>query len=97
MQQSLNQPGGVASDGSSLYVADYENSRILVFSPFPTSNNPTASIVLGQADFTDSGRNTGLASPTAQTLAFPFGLSLVGSQLFVNDFGNSRYLIFSTE
>ena len=95
--QSLNQPGGVASDGSSLYVEDSSNNRILVYSPFPTSNNQAASVVLGQADFTHSGRNTGLSSPTAQTLEFPFGLSLVGAQLIANDFGNSRYLIFSTQ
>ena len=95
--QSLNQPGGVASDGSSLYVEDSSNNRILVYSPFPTSNNQAASVVLGQADFTHSARNTGLSSPTAQTLEFPFGLSLVGAQLIANDFGNSRYLIFSTQ
>ena len=35
--------------------------------PFPTSNNPTASIVLGQADFTHSDGNAGNATPTAQT------------------------------
>src|SRR5271156_1782104 len=94
--QSLNQPGGVASDGSSLYVEDSSNNRILVYSPFPTSNNQAASVVLGQADFTHSARNTGLSSPTAQTLEFPFGLSLVGAQLIANDFGNNRFLIFST-
>ncbi len=95
--QSLNQPGGVASDGSSLYVEDSSNSRILVYSPFPTENNPTASIVLGQADFTDGDRNAGNTSPSAQTLDFPFGLSLIGTQLIVNDFGNNRFLIFSTQ
>jgi hypothetical protein len=93
--QSLNQPGGVASDGTSLYVEDSSNNRILVYSPFPTSDNPAASVVLGQADFTHSDRNAGNASPSAQTLDFPFGLSVIGSQLIVNDFGNNRYLIFN--
>ncbi len=83
--QSLNQPGAVASDGTRLYVADSRNNRILVFSPFPTSNNPTASIVLGQADFTHSDNNAGNASPNAQTLSFPFGMSIVGKQLIVDD------------
>ena len=77
--QSLNQPGAVASDGTRLYVADSRNNRILVFSPFPSSNNPTASIVLGQADFTHSDNNAGNASPNAQTLSFPFGMSISGS------------------
>ena len=95
--ESLDQPGGVASDGSRLFVADSRNNRILVYSPFPTTNNPTASIVLGQPDFTHSDNNAGNASPTAQSLSFPFGLSIVGNQLVVDDNGNSRFLIFSTQ
>ena len=93
--QSLNEPSGVASDGSNLYVEDWQNNRILVYSPFPSSNNPAASIVLGQADFTHRDENAGNASPSAQTLFGPFGLSVIGSQLIVNDFGNNRYLIFN--
>jgi hypothetical protein len=95
--QSFFFPTAVASDGSSLYVADYENNRILVFSPFPTSNNPTASIVLGQADFTDGDNNAGNDAPSAQTLFGPIGLSIIGTQLLVNDSGNNRFLIFSTQ
>jgi hypothetical protein len=93
--QSLNNPGDVASDGTNLYVEDSSNNRILVYSPFPTSNNPAASIVLGQSDFTHNSRNAGNASPSAQTLDFPFGMSIIGKQLFVNDFGNNRFLIFN--
>ena len=72
-----------------------QNNRILVFGPFPTSNNPTASIVLGQSDFTDSDRNAGNTSPSAQTLNFPQGLSIIGTQLVVDDDGDNRYLFFS--
>ena len=93
--QSFNNPGDVASDGTRLFVEDSSNNRILVFSPFPTSNNPAASVVLGQQDFTHSDRNAGNASPSAQTLDFPFGMSIIGKQLFVNDFGNNRFLIFN--
>lgn len=92
--QSLNQPGGVASDGTRLYVEDSRNNRILVFNTFPTANNPTADIVLGQADFTHGDANAGNAMPSAQTLSFPFGISVIGTQLFVDDEGNSRFLIF---
>ncbi len=74
---------------------DSSNNRILVYSPFPTSNNPPASIVLGQADFTHSAKNAGQPSPSAQTLNFPFGMSIIGTQLFVSDYGNNRYLIFN--
>jgi hypothetical protein len=93
--QSLLQPGGVTSDGTSLYVEDSSNNRILVYSPFPTSNDPAASIVLGQADFTHSARNAGNSSPSAKTLAFPYGLSIIGTHLVVDDYGNDRFLIFN--
>ena len=92
--QSLNKPGDVTSDGTSLFVADSGNNRILVYTPFPTSNNPTATHVLGQADFTHDLANGGNLAPTAQTLAFPFGISLKGNQLFVDDESNARFLIF---
>ncbi|HEY6298491.1 MAG TPA: hypothetical protein VIW95_02515 [Candidatus Binatus sp.] len=95
--QSLNQPGGVASDGTRLYVEDSRNNRILVFNTFPTANNPTADIVLGQADFTHGLSNAGNSMPSAQTLSFPFGISLVGTQLIVDDESNNRFLIFSTK
>ena len=94
--QSLDQPGGVASDGSRLFVEDSRNNRILVFSPFPTSNNPTASIVLGQPDFTHGDSNAGLVRRPRKRLAFRSECLLSGSQLIVDDNGNSRCLIFST-
>jgi hypothetical protein len=92
--QSLNEPGAVTSDGTRLFVADSRNNRVLVYNTFPTSNQPTADIVLGQADFTHSGDNAGGAT-SAQSLSFPDGLFLAKGHLFVNDFGNSRFLVFN--
>ena len=92
--QSLNRPFDVVSDGARLFVSDTFNNRVLVYSPFPTSNNPAASFVLGQADFTHGDGNLGNLSPTAQTLSNPYGLFINGSQLFVSDFNNARVLIF---
>jgi hypothetical protein len=92
--QSLNEPGDVTSDGTSLFVADSRNNRILVYTPFPTSNNPTATHVLGQADFTHNDSNLGNLAPTAQSLSFPLGISLKGNNLIVDDEGNARFLIF---
>ena len=92
--QSLNEPGDVTSDGTSLFVADSRNNRILVYNPFPTSNNPTATHVLGQADFTHNLSNLGNLAPSAQSLSFPFGISLKGNNLIVDDEGNARFLIF---
>ncbi|HWJ41120.1 MAG TPA: hypothetical protein VNT29_08295, partial [Candidatus Limnocylindrales bacterium] len=92
--QSLNRPFGVVSDGARLFVSDTFNNRVLVYSPFPTSNNPTASFVLGQGDFTHGDSNAGNLSPSAQTLSNPYGLFINGSQLIVSDFNNARVLIF---
>ena len=92
--ESLSRPYGVASDGSRLFVADTFNNRILVYSPFPTTNNPTASIVFGQSDFTHNAANAGAAKPSAQTLSNPYGIFVNGKQLFVSDHENSRVLIF---
>ena len=77
-----------------LFVEDWQNNRILVYNPFPTSNNPTANIVLGQPDFVHNDENAA-TSPTAQALFVPFGMSLVGNQLIVDDVDNNRFLIFS--
>jgi hypothetical protein len=92
--QSLNRPFDVVSDGARLFVADTFNNRVLVYSPFPTSNNPTASFVLGQGDFTHGDSNAGNLNPSAQTLSNPYGMFISGSQLFVSDFNNARVLIF---
>jgi hypothetical protein len=92
--QSLEEPGDVTSDGTRLFVADARENRVLVYSPFPTSNGPAANIVLGQSDFTHGEQNAGNPMPSAQTLNDPFGVSVIGKQLFVDDNGNSRVLIF---
>jgi hypothetical protein len=92
--QSLNRPIGVTSDGTRLFVADTNNNRILVYSPFPTANNPTASFVIGQADFVHGEENAGKVGPTAQTLSNPYGLFISGKKLYVSDFNNARVLIF---
>ena len=77
-----------------MFVADTFNNRVLVYSPFPTTNNPAASIVLGQPDFIHRDFNAGNPSPSAKTLGEPYGLSITGSQLLVADFANARILVF---
>ncbi len=63
----LNHPAGVWSDGTRLIVADQSNSRVLIYDPIPTSNGASASIVLGQADFTTA---TVTSPPTASRWLF---------------------------
>jgi hypothetical protein len=95
-------PRDVASDGFQLFVADTGNNRVLVFSPFPTVSNPPATAVLGQAGFSTTAANDddqdGVqdSGPTGRTFNGPFGVTVVGAQLFVSDRDNHRVLIFDS-
>ena len=76
---TMNGPGGEAFDGSgNLWVADYTNSRVLEFVP-PFTTNMSASLVLGQLDFTHGQPNQGGANPTSATLSFPYQVSFDSS------------------
>jgi hypothetical protein len=98
--QGLNNPIAVASNGAQVFVADQSNNRVLVF-PFPNASNAAATGVLGQSNFTNVAANDddqdGLsdAGPTARTMSFPEGVTVVGNQVFVADAGNNRVLVFT--
>lgn len=97
------QVGGVYnvfSNGVQLVIGDAYNHRVLIWDSIPTINGQAADKVLGQSNFTNNTANddgqTGVAgvNPTARTLSNPFGVYMVGKQLFVSDFDNNRILIF---
>ena len=44
----------VYSDGTHLFVADYDNNRVLIWNNIPTSNGQAANMVLGQPNMTSS-------------------------------------------
>jgi hypothetical protein len=75
--QNLSSPVDVASDGKRLFVVDEGNLRVLVYNPFPTSNQPAASVVLGQADFVSNVQNA--PSGTESDQGFSACRSLRGS------------------
>jgi hypothetical protein len=99
--QKMDNPISVASDGASLFVADSDNHRVLIFSPFPTASNPAATSVLGQSNFSNVAANdddqngTSDAAPSARTLDLPSGVTAIGNQLLVVDRNNHRVLIFT--
>ncbi len=82
-------PSDVEVTGSTLYVADYFNSRVLVFDVTAITDGEAAVHVLGQLDFVSNIGNT-----TQSTLSFPVGLAYGSNKLYVTDTNNSRVMVF---
>ena len=73
---SLSGPLSVFSDGTRLYVADQNNSRILIWNSIPTTNPaPGANVVIGQQNMTANGAGT-----TASTLVGRHPSSAMGQR-----------------
>ncbi len=92
---SLNGPDGTpATDGTTLFVSDTQNHRVLAYNPIPTANTPAASFVLGQSSLTANSANSGGAS--LSTMNSPAGLSIGGTRLALADRANHRVLLWNT-
>jgi DNA-binding beta-propeller fold protein YncE len=93
--QSLQFPEGMCLDTTSnlLWVADLSNNRVLAFPVGTIGNAPTASYVLGQPDFT-----TAVPGAGSTGMFFPIDVTCDPSRhrLFVDDYQNSRILVFDT-
>lgn len=90
---TLNNPGGIWTDGTRLLIADTDNNRVLVWDTFPTANGEAATRVIGQANMTSSAVP---APPTQSSLNSPRSVASNGNQIVVADSGNTRVLIFNT-
>ncbi|MGB5397284.1 MAG: Ig-like domain-containing protein [Gammaproteobacteria bacterium] len=98
--RTFNNPYGVHSNGSQLYLADNSNNRVLIWNTFPGSNFTPADVVLGQANFTfkranDDNGDGATDTASARTLNNPSAVYINGSQLFVTDNSNNRVLIYN--
>lgn len=94
-QAGLSDPASVAVDGAGdVWVADSGNSRVVRF-VFPAASGVNANLVLGQADYAGAAPNRG-GSAAQNTMSFPSGLALNGTDLWVADGGNSRTLKFAS-
>ena len=82
--------GQPASDrAGNLWVADTGNNRVLAFTPLFTANM-SASLVIGQRDFSSKTSRTSTSS-----LHAPYGVAFdAGGDLWVADEGNNRVLAF---
>lgn len=103
----LNNPNGLASDGSSLYVVDTSNHRVLSFKLPVTGNQPSAAYVLGQSSFTfalnalppgASGANWNGVSAQGMNGPYAVAVSSEGEnfRLYVGDSGNHRVLVWTS-
>ena len=84
--------GYALSDGTSLYVADGGNDRVLIYNPSPPPNAAAASIVLGQTDFVTDAPTDG-----ADTMDAPLSLAWdpINNNLYVADTYNQRVLVYT--
>lgn len=79
-------------DGTTLFIPDYGNNRVLGFAGLPTASGASATLVLGQG-----GSFTGSTAATSATaLSGPSAVWEAGGKLFVSDFVNRRVLIYNT-
>lgn len=88
---TLDSPLGLAFDSSgNLWTGDYTNNRVLEFkAPFTTGMS--ASVVIGQANFTSSTGST-----SASGMSEPYDVSFDNKgNLYVADYGNNRTVVFS--
>lgn len=83
---------GVSTNGASLFASEFETSRVLVWSPLPTTTNAGAQLVLGKASFTDA---THANTVSANTIGNPVGMAAVGTKLVVSDAEFHRALVWN--
>ena len=84
---------GIASNGTQLFVADYESDRVLIWNSFPTANFTAADVILGQP----TEDVISCVDPVANRFCGPNGLFLSDDKLIVMDGSNHRALIFTAK
>jgi hypothetical protein len=93
---TMQAPTAAYSDGTSLWVSDTGNHRVLVWMVFPTSNGQPADLVIGQTSFSSVLPNQGNSGASAYSLTFPGGITIIGGALYIADTGNNRVLSFTS-
>ena len=86
----FNHPGGLATDGQRLIMADRFNNRILIWNSLPNSNT-APDMVLGQKDFISNSPGKGLDG-----MNWPVAVATDGNRLVVADTYNDRLLIWNS-
>jgi hypothetical protein len=87
--EQMNWPASVATDGQRIFVADTENTRILIWNSFPTQNGAPADIVLdGTAGSTELGEVV-----AKNRFGWPWGVWTDGTKLAITSTGNGGYVL----
>lgn len=90
---TMSWPGGIWTDGTRLVVVDGSNSRVLIWTTFPTANGQPADLVLGQPNL----ETAAAAPPSRQSLNTPYmGVDFDGVKLAISDSGHHRVLVWNT-
>jgi uncharacterized protein (TIGR03437 family) len=95
---SLRGPQGVWIQNGKLYIADTQNSRVLIYNSIPTANGAAANVVVGAPNFTTAAQvNLDTQNPvmTASTFINPVSVTTDGVRLFVADVGANRVMIWN--
>ncbi len=89
----LRFPYAVDIEPGVMAVADTANNRVLIWDGIPEDSGVAADRVLAQPTFAANGENRWDAV-TADTLCWPYGLSLNAGRLAVADSGNNRIVVW---
>ena len=98
--QTLSWPTALWVADGSLFVADNNNNRVLVYNnggqgiDTLASNDPPADVVIGQANMTSGHANQG-GGVSPYALAGPSGVCVDNCQLYISDAGNARVLVYN--
>ncbi len=93
---TLSSPTQLATDGTRLLVADFGNSRVLVWNELPSTSMQPADVVIGQQNFGAGAVFGGQSAVSATHFQRPWGLAIVGEQLVVSDMPASRLLVYDS-
>ncbi len=97
--QKMRGPQGIWIGEGRLFVADTQNSRILIWNSIPTASGAAPNVVIGQPDF-DTRPEPDLTQsnfePTASNLLDPISVTTSNGRMFVADLGFERIMIYSS-
>lgn len=88
-------PRGVCMSDDILVVSDTGQNRVFIWNNFSYQQYQQADVVIGQAEHSDTERNSGLGV-NASSLQYPSGIWTNGKILIIADAWNHRVLIWHT-